>query len=106
MAYSGEVAMLPTIAEQLAAARRRELEEAAMGPYEAYRLYQIERPKSAAEIRLADERAGRLAAAAADVFRQLTRPARRWQPARRRGIAPQPHSSCGSDRMTERIGVR
>jgi hypothetical protein len=78
----------------------RELEEAAMGPYEAYRIYQIERPKSAADLRLADERTGRLAAAAADVFRQLT-----W-PARRRGIAQQPHSSCGSDRMTERIGVR
>jgi hypothetical protein len=98
--------MFPTIAEQLAAARRRELEEAAMGPYEAYRLYQIERPKTAADLRLADERTGRLAAAAADVFRQLTWPARRRQPARRGGIAQQPHSSCGSDRMTERIGVR
>lgn len=77
-----------------------------MGPYEAYRLYQVERPKSAAELRLADERAGQLAAAAAGMVRQLTRPAWRKQPARRRGIAQQPHSSCGSDRMTERIGVR
>lgn len=32
-----------------------------MMPYEAYRLYQIERPKSPGEIRRADEQLGRLA---------------------------------------------
>jgi hypothetical protein len=32
-----------------------------MMPYQAYQLYQIERPKSRAEIRRADERLGRMA---------------------------------------------
>jgi hypothetical protein len=32
-----------------------------MMPYQAYQLYQIERPKSRAEIREADERLGRVA---------------------------------------------
>jgi len=32
-----------------------------MVPYQAYQLYQIERPKSRAEIREADERLGRMA---------------------------------------------
>jgi hypothetical protein len=65
--------MFPTIAEQHAAMHRSELLEAAMMPYETYKLYQVERPKSAAEIRLADEHAGRLAAAAARTLAQLTR---------------------------------
>jgi hypothetical protein len=98
--------MFPTIAEQLAASHRRELEEAAMMPYETYRLYQIERPKNAAEIRLADERAGRLAAAAAGMFRHLTRPGWHRQPAPRRGIAHHAQSSRGNDMMTKTMGVR
>ena len=51
---------------------RAKLQEEAMMPYEPYKLYQIERPKTATEIRLADERTGQLAAAAAGLFRQLT----------------------------------
>ncbi len=45
-----------------------------MMPYSSYRLYQIERAKSPAEIRHADEQAGRLASAASSVFRSITRP--------------------------------
>ena len=52
--------MHPTLAEQLAAMHRRELQEEAMMPYQMYQLYQIERPKTVAEIRLADEHAGAL----------------------------------------------
>ena len=48
-----------------------------MMPYEACQLYQIERPKSAAELRLADEHAGQLVAAATGMFRQLTARLRR-----------------------------
>jgi hypothetical protein len=80
IARSEEVAMHPTIAEQLAAMHRRELQEAAMKPYDTYQLYQIERPKTAAEIRLADEHAGRLAAAMAGLVRQLTGAWRRKRP--------------------------
>ncbi len=43
-----------------------------MMPYDTYRLYQIERPKSAAEIRCAEERAGRMSAAIAGLARRLT----------------------------------
>jgi hypothetical protein len=66
-----EVAVHPTVAEQVAATRRRELREAAMMPYDTYRLHEAERPKTAAEIRAADERAGRLAAAVAGLVRSL-----------------------------------
>ncbi len=45
-------------------------------PYDSYRLYQAERAKSSAEIRHADEQAGRLASAASGLFRGITRPAR------------------------------
>ena len=47
-----------------------------MMPYNSYRLYQIERAKSPAEIRHADEQAGRLASAASSVFRSITAPFR------------------------------
>jgi hypothetical protein len=47
-----------------------------MMPYNSYRLYQIERAKSPAEIRHADEQAGRLASAASSVFRGITGPFR------------------------------
>ena len=45
-------------------------------PYDSYRLYQIERAKSSAEIRRADEQAGRLASAASSLFRGIARPVR------------------------------
>jgi hypothetical protein len=53
-----------------------------MMPYDTYRLYQVERAKSPAEIRHADEQAGRLASAASSLFRGITRP---WR-ARRRPV--------------------
>jgi hypothetical protein len=40
-----------------------------MMPYDSYRLYQIQRAKSSAEIRCADEQAGRLASAVSSLFR-------------------------------------
>jgi hypothetical protein len=43
-----------------------------MMPYQTYQLYAIERPKSADELRRADERAGRTAAAIAGMLRRLT----------------------------------
>ena len=45
-------------------------------PYDTYRLYQIQRTKSPAEIRRADEQAARIASALAAVFGALTRPRR------------------------------
>jgi hypothetical protein len=51
-----------------------------MMPYDTYRLYQIERAKSPAEVRHADEQAARLAAAASSLFRGITR---RWRAMRR-----------------------
>jgi len=45
-----------------------------MMPYDSYRLYQTERPKTAAEIRHADEQIGQFSAAASGLFRSITRP--------------------------------
>lgn len=42
-----------------------------MMSYEIYRLYQVERAKSPAEIRRADEQAGRLASDASSLFRGI-----------------------------------
>jgi len=47
-----------------------------MMPYDNYRLYQIERAKSPAEIQRADERAARLASAISSLFRGMMRPVR------------------------------
>jgi hypothetical protein len=47
-----------------------------MVPYDAYRIYQIERAKSLAEVRGADEQAARAASAFSALFRCLTGPAR------------------------------
>jgi len=57
-----------------------------MMPYDTYRLYQIERAKSPAEIRRADEQAARLASAASSLFRRITRP---WLAMRRPSSRPQ-----------------
>jgi hypothetical protein len=51
-----------------------------MMPYDTYRLYQIERAKSPAEVRHADEQAARLASAASSLVRGITRP---WRGMRR-----------------------
>lgn len=63
-----------------------------MMPYDTYRLYQIERVKSPAEVHRADEQAARPAAAASALFRGITRPVRaisRPSPAAARGL-PRP----------------
>jgi hypothetical protein len=59
-----------------------------MMPSDAYRLYQVERLKTAAEIRRADEHAGRFAATVARLVRGAFRPARPAQPARPARPAP------------------
>ena len=51
-----------------------------MMPYDTYRLYQIERAKSPAEVRRADEQAARLASTASSLFHSITRP---WRVTRR-----------------------
>jgi hypothetical protein len=52
-----------------------------MTPYNSYRLYQIERAKSPAEIHRADEQAARLASAVLLLFRGITRPVEAlWRP--------------------------
>ena len=58
-----------------------------MMPYDSYQLYQVERAKSPAEIRHADEQAGRLASAASSLFRGITRP---WRAMRRASRRPSP----------------
>jgi hypothetical protein len=45
-------------------------------PYDTYRTYQIERAKSPAEVRRADEQAARLTSAISWLFRDITRPVR------------------------------
>ena len=55
-----------------------------MMPYDSYHLYQAERPKSAVEIRYADQQAGQFAAAVSGLFRGITLPGR-VAPAYRRG---------------------
>ena len=45
-----------------------------MMPYQAYQLYQIERPKSRAEIREADERLGHMAESVTALRERMARP--------------------------------
>jgi len=45
-----------------------------MMPYQAYQLYQAERPKTAAEIRRADEKLGELSRALSSAWHHATRP--------------------------------
>jgi hypothetical protein len=53
-----------------------------MMPYDTCRLYQIERAKSPAEARHADEQAARLASAASSLLRSITRPRAVRRPSR------------------------
>jgi hypothetical protein len=75
------------LADELLAADRSELsdqhqqvvpvlKEWAMMPYDSYRLYQVQRVKSRAEVRRADEQAARLACAISSLLRGITRPGR------------------------------
>jgi hypothetical protein len=43
-----------------------------MVPYDTYRIHQIERAKSPAEVRRADEQAARVASAISSLFRGIT----------------------------------
>jgi hypothetical protein len=76
-----------------------------MMPYDTYRLYQVERTKSAAEVQRADEQAARFAAAASSPFRGIMRPARavlRPYLAAGRGGAPHPaEPACRRGKMVE-----
>ena len=45
-----------------------------MMPYQAYQLYQIERPKSRAEIREADERLGHMAKSVTALWERMAQP--------------------------------
>jgi hypothetical protein len=47
-----------------------------MMPYDTYRLYQIERVKSPAEVRHADEQAARFAFTRPSLFRRIMHPVR------------------------------
>ena len=63
-----------------------------MVPYDTYRIYQIERAKSLAEVRRADEHAALFAFAVSSLFGGITRRARavrRLHPAGSRGL-PRP----------------
>jgi hypothetical protein len=103
--------MHPTIAEQLAAMRRRELQEAAMMPYDTYRLYEAERPRTAAEIRAADEQAGRLAATVSRLVRRLMPGGRRPRDHAPRAVPVQPQRgerelAQDPERQAEKVGSR
>ncbi|HMH35588.1 MAG TPA: hypothetical protein VK584_01520 [Streptosporangiaceae bacterium] len=45
-----------------------------MMPYQSYQIYQAERPKSAAEIRRADDQLGHMAANVSRLWQHATRP--------------------------------
>jgi len=60
-----------------------------MMPYDYYQLYQAERVKSSAEIRFADAQAGKLAAAASQVFRLRPRRPQRLHAGAQRGLGRQ-----------------
>jgi hypothetical protein len=45
-----------------------------MMPYQSYQLYQAERPKTAAEIRRADEQLGHMAESVSRLWQHATRP--------------------------------
>jgi hypothetical protein len=62
-----------------------------MMPYDNYRLYQIERAKSPAEVRRADEQAARLASAVSSLLRGITRPWRAMQRPSRVATRELPH---------------
>ena len=47
-----------------------------MVPYDTYRIYQIERAKTLAEVRRADQQAAQLASAISSLFHSLSRPVR------------------------------
>lgn len=75
-----------------------------MMPYQTYRLYQIERPKTAAEIRIETDHAGRTAAAIAGALRRLTQAAMPRPAERDRAMDPATPRNC--DRVIMKMEVR
>ena len=71
-----------------------------MMPYDTYRMYQVERAKSPAEIKRSAEQAARLAMAVASLFRAFTRPAH----AARRPYRPAGHG--GASRLAAPAACR
>ena len=65
-----------------------------MMPYQAYQLYQIERPKSRAEIRRADEQLGRMAESVT-ALRERIAQATTARPRSLRGLRRQPATAPG-----------
>ena len=68
-----------------------------MVPYDTYRIYQIERAKSLAEVRRADEQAARFAAAVSSLFGGIMRPVRAVR-------ALHPAGSCDLPRPAQLAG--
>jgi hypothetical protein len=75
-----------------------------MMPYQTYQLYAIERPRSAAEMRRADEQAGRIAAAVAGILRRLAIAPRPRGAQHDRELDRAPADICG--RITTTMEVR
>jgi hypothetical protein len=71
-----------------------------MMPYDGYRLYQVERPKSAAEIRHSDQQAAQFAAAVSGLFRNITLPTRGARAYRRSA------QSCSAAQCTAEPAMR
>jgi hypothetical protein len=72
-------------------------------PYDTYRLYQIERAKSPAEVQRADEQAARLISAVSSLLHGLTRPVRairRPYPRPLRSAYPAQHGARPAQRDT------
>ena len=66
-----------------------------MMPYQSYQVYQAERPKTAAEIRRADEQLGHMAESVSRLWQQATRPMALLRgPYRRECRHPAPVPSC------------
>jgi hypothetical protein len=72
-----------------------------MMPYDSYRLYQVERPKSAAEIRHADQQAAQFAAAVSGLFRRITLPGQAARAYRRSA-----QSCCAAAQCTAEPAMR
>jgi hypothetical protein len=70
-------------------------------PYDTYRLHQIERAKSPAEVQRADEQAARLMSAVSSLLRGLTRPVRAF-----RRPYPRPLRSAYPAQQDTGIGLR
>jgi hypothetical protein len=59
-----------------------------MMPYQSYQIYQIERTKTRAEIRRADEQAGHMAESVSRLWRHATRPVALHRGSQARPVCP------------------